>query len=452
MLARVGLPTPTQQRQTDLQNFERISQIASQWESQKQELAYRQALLGQLQDNRQFQSKLQPLQLQHEQLANQSLAYQVGQQQETVHPAWTAADLQSVGLSPNLAQQFAGKPLSSADMQAVMQMSSLSANKTFDYGQDGSGANHGIWLVSKNYEPIKQLSPISETGRSTALAKAQIAAMGQMAKTGYAYDPATQQTVLTSAGEARQNGYQAFRPVTEANIRNDTHDSKVLNDIAVKSNNVMKASLALDQDPGQRAIINRALAAADKDEQFKAGAFGTQLPTQWLNNLVTSSFMNGASQQTKDYVIAVLSLREAAMGMNKLLTGTARASEQQINALQNTLPGYENESGTALQKMQAFTQNLDMLRQGIPRLPGITSIPINPSTQPLEPGQSINAPLPSDYQAPSRQEPPASTSLGYISPIAYQPDHPIVTQGARMLNQSPQKAMQRLRRIGLLKT
>src|SRR5262252_2575567 len=54
---------------------------------------------------------------------------------------------------------------------------------------------------------------------------------------------------LTSAGEARQNGYQAFRPVTEANIRNDTHDSKVLNDIAVKSNNVMKASLALDQDP-----------------------------------------------------------------------------------------------------------------------------------------------------------------------------------------------------------
>src|SRR5215467_780792 len=80
MLTRVGIPTPYQQRQTDLQNFERISQIASQWESQKQELAYRQALLGQLQDNRKFQSKLQQLQLQHEKLANQSLAYQVGQQ------------------------------------------------------------------------------------------------------------------------------------------------------------------------------------------------------------------------------------------------------------------------------------------------------------------------------------------------------------------------------------
>jgi len=38
MLTRVGMPTPYQQRQTDLQNFERISQIASQWESQLQVL------------------------------------------------------------------------------------------------------------------------------------------------------------------------------------------------------------------------------------------------------------------------------------------------------------------------------------------------------------------------------------------------------------------------------
>src|SRR5215472_6683596 len=38
MLTRVGMPTPYQLRQTDLQNFERISQIASQWESQLQVL------------------------------------------------------------------------------------------------------------------------------------------------------------------------------------------------------------------------------------------------------------------------------------------------------------------------------------------------------------------------------------------------------------------------------
>ena len=141
------------------------------------------------------------------------------------------------------------------------------------------------------------------------------------------------------------------------------------------------------------------------------------------------------------------------MGMQRLLTGSARSNESQIQALQATLPGLETDSGLALQKMQNFTQNLDMLRQGLPKLPGITSVPLmNPSTQPIEPGQSINAPLPSGFQAPSAQAPDNSTSTAYISPTAYQPDHPIVTQGARMLNQSPQKAMQRLRRLGLLKT
>jgi len=155
---------------------------------------------------------------------------------------------------------------------------------------------------------------------------------------------------------------------------------------------------------------------------------------------------------TKDYIVSVLSLREASMGMQRLLTGTARSNESQIQALQATLPGLETDSGFALQKMQNFTQNLDMRRQGLPKLPGITSVPlINPSTQPIEPGQSINAPLPSGFQAPSGQA-PASTSTAYTSPIAYQPDHPVVQQGARMLNQSPQKAMQRLRRLGLLKT
>jgi hypothetical protein len=257
-----------------------------------------------------------------------------------------------------------------------MQMGSVSANKPFDYGQDGTGPNKGIWLVNRNYEPIKQLSPISETGRSTALAKQQIAMMGQMAKTGYAFDPTTQQTVLTSAGDARQNGYQAFRPVTEANIRNDTHDVKVLNDIAVKSNNVIRSATSLDQGPEQRLIINSALDAANKDSNFRAGLWGIAIPTEWLNTLINSKEMSGATQQTKDYVVAVLSLREAAMGMQRLLTGSARSNETQIQALQATLPALETNSGLAHQKMRAFTQNLDMLRQGLPQLPGVTSIPI----------------------------------------------------------------------------
>jgi|SRR5215469_3419123 len=173
MLTHVGMPTPYQQRQTDLQNFERISQIASQWEAQKQELAYRQALLGQLEDNRKFQSQIQPLQLQHEQLANQALQNQVTEQTTTIHPSLTAQELTAMALPTDVANQFAGKPLTSADMQALFQISAHSALRPADYGQDGTGPGKGIWLVDAGGNPVRQWSPISETARSTSLAKFQ---------------------------------------------------------------------------------------------------------------------------------------------------------------------------------------------------------------------------------------------------------------------------------------
>jgi hypothetical protein len=80
--------------------------------------------------------------------------------------------------------------------------------------------------------------------------------------------------------------------------------------------------------------------------------------------------------QTKNYIIGVLSLREAAMGMNRVLTGSARASESQIKALQATLPGYEPNSGTALQRLRSFAQNVDQLRKPIPVIPGVPRTPI----------------------------------------------------------------------------
>jgi hypothetical protein len=264
-------------------------------------------------------------------------------------------------------------------MQALMEMSSLSGSnsKTFDYGQDGTGAQHGIWQVDRNYNPIKQLSPVSETARSTALAKAQLAALTQSTKPGYAFDPATKQTILTTGGEARANGYSAFRPVKEGDIRKDTQDTKVLNDVAVKVNNLTAASSALDQDQDQRNIIAQAITFADKDEQFRIGAFGTQLPTAFLNALGNSGVMRGATQQTRDYVVALLSVRESAMGMQRILTGSARSNESQIAALQATLPGLEPDSKLARQKVTAFAQNLDMLRQGLPKLPGVETVPVN---------------------------------------------------------------------------
>ena len=376
MMVAGGLAPPEVQRQQQFHNLTTLSQLASNWEDQRGMQQYRSALTQQLQQNTQFEQKMQPLRLQQEQ---QGLA--AGQQAiPSVQPTMSADDLTALGVPSDLATQYQGKPLTASDMGSLRQMAVAGQKQLFDYGQDGQGPNHGIWLMSKNYEPIKQIATVSETGRSVAAARIQAQAQNNLIKSAsapvYAYDPTAKQTVLTTMGGARNGGMQAIRGVKETDIRNDMHDTRVLNDVAVKSNNLMDSSAALDQNQNQRDMINWAMSQAEKDNQFKVGAFGTTFPTGWFNTLLNSSNMSGASQLTKDYVVSVLSLREAAMGMQKVLTGSARANEAQIAALQATVPGLETNSALARQKLAAFTQNVDMLRQGLPRMPGIDVIPV----------------------------------------------------------------------------
>jgi hypothetical protein len=376
MMHEAGLVTPTAQRQQDFQNLTTLGQLAEGWENHKDLQNYHNTLTAAEQQRMQFEAQMQPLRLQAERQVVTG-----GQQGiPTVQPVVSAEDLNALGVPSDLASQYAGKPLNSADMGSLRQMAVAGQKQLFDYGQDGQGPNRGIWLMDKNYAPIKQLATISETGRSVAAARIQAQAQNNLIKSAsapvYAYDPTSKQTVLTTMGDARNGGMQAVRGVKETDIRNDTHDTRVLNDVAVKSNNLLDASAALDQNQSQRDMINWAMAQAEKDNQFKVGAFGTQFPTGWFNSLLNSSNMGGASQLTKDYVVSVLSLREAAMGMQKVLTGSARANEAQINALQATVPGLETNSALARQKLAAFTQNVDMLRQGIPRMPGIDVVPI----------------------------------------------------------------------------
>ena len=68
------------------------------------------------------------------------------------------------------------------------------------------------------------------------------------------------------------------------------------------------------------------------------------------------------------------------MGMNRVLTGSARASESQIRALQATIPGYEDSSATAKQRLASFAQNVDVLQSGVPVIPGTQRIKIKAPT------------------------------------------------------------------------
>jgi hypothetical protein len=159
--------------------------------------------------------------------------------------------------------------------------------------------------------------------------------------------------------------------VKQTDIAKDQHDIKVLNDIQVKSDNVQKAASAMDQ--------------TGWSEAGKAAKYLADNPNTTVNQLINSKVLGSASAKTINYVVAVNSLRESAMGLQKVLTGTARTNETQLHALLNTLPGVEPSSGIVAQKLNAFNQNLDMLYQGLPRGTGVERVQTSNGIQVRDP-------------------------------------------------------------------
>ena len=169
----------------------------------------------------------------------------------------------------------------------------------------------------------------------------------------------TPHTVLTTSADAAQSGLAAARPVKQADISKDQKDIKVLSDIQVKSDNVKTAAAAMDDPSGKQAALAAKLLSDNKNTT--------------VNDLLQSEAYKKATPAVQQYVVAVKSLRESSMGLQKVLTGSARSNEAQIEALQATLPGVEPSSIAVHQKLQAFDQNLNLLSQGLPENTGVNS-------------------------------------------------------------------------------
>jgi hypothetical protein len=193
--------------------------------------------------------------------------------------------------------------------------------------------------------------------RAAGVADAQAAAKETYDdKPVYAITP-NGDTVLTTAASATAAGMSGVRPVHQADIAKDQHDIRVLSDIQTKTNNVYAAAGALDKISVAQ-ITGIAKYLADN-------------PNTTVNTLANSRVMAEATPQARNYAISILSLRESAMGLQKVLTGTARTNETQLEALLSTLPGVEPNSGVVKQKLDAFAQNLSLLSRGLPKNTGV---------------------------------------------------------------------------------
>jgi hypothetical protein len=162
---------------------------------------------------------------------------------------------------------------------------------------------------------------------------------------------------LLSQADAVKAGYTGITQASDKDIQDSRTHNVVLNDMQTKLNDVVSARKALDQGPAQRAIISKVLSHAEPGI---------------INDWMKSSALSGATQLTKDYLITVSSLKESALGLPKEITGGARTSEIQGNALFQNLPsGASGDSKYALEQAQKFQANIDRLRDRVPQIRGM---------------------------------------------------------------------------------
>lgn len=239
---------------------------------------------------------------------------------------------------------------------------------------DIESANAAIKQASEQIGAIeKETNPAVQAGKiQVAVAEAKAKQMMEgLTKPGYAFDPATGTTKLTDQTSYLQSGgkLQAFRPVNETEVKNDTMLINRLGDVHQK---IAEYEKALQKPVDAKDQGN--MAALLGTQGLKVGAFGTEIPMDRVNAALNKENLAGLSANARDQIIAYKNAREAMLGYKTVLSGSARGSDKSMDLLTQALPDPAiTDSDYSNRALSAFKQNLHIVGQGLPELPGIKS-------------------------------------------------------------------------------
>ena len=180
----------------------------------------------------------------------------------------------------------------------------------------------------------------------------------------------TQEIAKEKAGEAwvmgfDKNGVQKIMPKSQADEEKLTHvgaatpaiqqevekNTSAFNEIAAPIRSLITSSKALDQGAYQKTLIQTAL-RGHRDDMTTRGAVALM------------------SQESKDYVQDVFSLREAALALPKVTTGGSRVTETQAEAMWNNVPGSAVDSKYAMRQLRKFDALLTRQWRKVPEMEG----------------------------------------------------------------------------------
>jgi predicted lactoylglutathione lyase len=177
---------------------------------------------------------------------------------------------------------------------------------------------------------------------------------------------------LMSATSALQAGIHTMLPVTEKEVGEDTMLTNRLGDVRQKIARYEQALGNLGKSVSAKDQGN--IAALIGKNSFKLGAFGSEMPLDRLNAALQRENVSGLSEDAKKLLVSYYNARESMQGYTRVLTGSGRSNEKamelNLDALPN--PGTTDKSYAA-ESMKQFKENLAIVGQGLPKIPGIKS-------------------------------------------------------------------------------
>jgi hypothetical protein len=152
-----------------------------------------------------------------------------------------------------------------------------------------------------------------------------------------------------------------------------TDHATVLNEMQARLNSAAQAAGMFNfDDLGQKSIVIQALQQVEQSYPDKV--LGIPIMDFVAKNLKQLG-LSGATPETREYVIDLLSLRESMLGLPKEITGGSRQMQSSIEALYATLPGGETpDRKWAMKQFRTVQSIMDRLRGT--RVPIIEGMPV----------------------------------------------------------------------------
>jgi hypothetical protein len=201
------------------------------------------------------------------------------------------------------------------------------------------------------------------------LAEAKKAEQGDN-KPVYAFNTQTKQLEQTTRGDVSANPSLYSNPVEikESDIRKDTELARQLGDAQLNLSRYRASAQNLDN---LGVSENRAVAALIGDDKFKAEFMGAQIPTDWLNKLLTQENWKMLPKAAQDAVIGYIGARGAVIAYQKAVSGSGRANKEQLELELQNIPNPLLPKDVRERQFDRFQQNIDQTGAGLPKMVGI---------------------------------------------------------------------------------